>query len=181
MGESTAEGDARDQGPRGSCSSHTARRPWKPRLSTARWYRSQGQVNLKLSQQRLEQSERLARCGACSQYDVERYQAEVKGTEAQLASARWNLESCMVTAPADGNRSPRTTRPPRRAAPRSSWLAPSLRPGSGSGTFNGRCLRNRQSAGARGPWGGRNINRNGRNNDLSRLKFRPWYESSTRV
>jgi hypothetical protein len=60
------------------------------------------EANLALSRQRLDQSERLARRGAGSVYDVERYQAEVKATEAQLANARWNLDSCVVTAPADG-------------------------------------------------------------------------------
>jgi len=57
------------------------------------------EANLALSRQRLGQSERLASRGAGSQYDVERYQAEVKATEAQLASARWNLSSFVVTAP----------------------------------------------------------------------------------
>lgn len=60
------------------------------------------EANLALSRQRLGQSERLARRGAGSEYDVQRYQAEVKSLEAQLAGARWNLESCVVTAPGDG-------------------------------------------------------------------------------
>ena len=60
------------------------------------------EANLVLSRQRLEQSERLFSRGAGSEYDVQRYDAEVRGLEAQLAGARWNLESCTVTAPGDG-------------------------------------------------------------------------------
>jgi multidrug resistance efflux pump len=60
------------------------------------------EANVALSRQRLDQSERLASRGAGSQYDVERYQAEVKALEAQLDGARWNLESCIVTAPGNG-------------------------------------------------------------------------------
>jgi len=63
---------------------------------------NQLEANLALSRQRLDQSQRLARRGAGSEYDVQRYQAEVLAYEAQLASARWNLESCVVTAPGDG-------------------------------------------------------------------------------
>jgi multidrug resistance efflux pump len=63
---------------------------------------NQLEANLALSRQRLDQSQRLARRGAGSEYDVQRYEAEVKAYEAQLASARWNLESCVVTAPGDG-------------------------------------------------------------------------------
>jgi hypothetical protein len=60
------------------------------------------EANLALSRQRLEQSQRLARRGAGSVYDVERYQAEVDALEAQLEGARWNLDSTVVRAPADG-------------------------------------------------------------------------------
>ena len=60
------------------------------------------EANLALSRQRLDQSQRLARRGAGSEYDVQRYQAEVLTYEAQLASARWNLDSCTITAPGDG-------------------------------------------------------------------------------
>jgi hypothetical protein len=60
------------------------------------------EANLALSRQRLDQSERLAGRGAGSEYDVQRYDAEVKSLEAQLAGARWNLESCVVMAPGDG-------------------------------------------------------------------------------
>jgi multidrug resistance efflux pump len=60
------------------------------------------EASLALSRQRLDQSERLFRRGAGSEYDVQRYDAEVRGLEAQLAGARWNLESCVVRAPGDG-------------------------------------------------------------------------------
>jgi hypothetical protein len=60
------------------------------------------EATLELSRTRLDQSERLFTRGAGSEYDVQRYRAEVLGYEAQLASARWNLESCTVKAPGDG-------------------------------------------------------------------------------
>jgi multidrug resistance efflux pump len=81
------------------------------------------EANLALSKQRLDQSQRLARRGAGSQYDVERYQAEVKATEAQLANARWNLDSCVVTAPADGFPIGVTLEPGARVSNMSSPLA----------------------------------------------------------
>jgi multidrug resistance efflux pump len=59
-------------------------------------------ANLELSQTRLDQSERLFARGAGSEYDVQRYRADVLSIEAQLASARWNLENCTVLAPDDG-------------------------------------------------------------------------------
>lgn len=60
------------------------------------------EASLVLSKQRLDQSERLFRRGAGSEYDVQRYDAEVKGLIAQLEGARWNLDNCTVTAPSDG-------------------------------------------------------------------------------
>jgi hypothetical protein len=60
------------------------------------------EASLVLSRTRLDQSERLFARGAGSEYDVQRYRADVLGLEAQLASARWNLDSCTVTAPGDG-------------------------------------------------------------------------------
>ena len=60
------------------------------------------EANLDLSRTRLDQSQRLFDRGAGSEYDVQRYRAEVLAYEAQLASARWNLESCTVRAPGDG-------------------------------------------------------------------------------
>jgi hypothetical protein len=60
------------------------------------------EANLALSRTRLDQSERLFSRGAGSEYDVQRYRAEVLAYEAQLQSARWNLDSCVVTAPGDG-------------------------------------------------------------------------------
>jgi hypothetical protein len=60
------------------------------------------EANLALSRQRLDQSQRLFSRGAGSEYDVQRYRADVLALEAQLASARWNLDSCTVTAPGDG-------------------------------------------------------------------------------
>ena len=63
---------------------------------------NQLEANLELSRTRLDQSERLFARGAGSEYDVQRYRADVLGLEAQLESARWNLESCTVVAPGDG-------------------------------------------------------------------------------
>jgi hypothetical protein len=60
------------------------------------------QANLELSRTRLDQSQRLFARGAGSEYDVQRYETEVLALEAQLASARWNLESCTIRAPGDG-------------------------------------------------------------------------------
>lgn len=60
------------------------------------------EASLVLSRQRLDQSERLFRRGAGSEYDVQRYDAEVKGLIAQLEAARWNLDNCVVRAPSDG-------------------------------------------------------------------------------
>jgi len=60
------------------------------------------EANLKLSRMRLDQSQRLFRRGAGSEFDVQRYETEVLTYEAQLASARWNLDSCTVRAPGDG-------------------------------------------------------------------------------
>jgi hypothetical protein len=60
------------------------------------------EASLDLSKTRLDQAQRLFTRGAGSEYDVQRYRADVLGLEAQLASARWNLENCVVTAPGDG-------------------------------------------------------------------------------
>jgi multidrug resistance efflux pump len=60
------------------------------------------EASLELSRTRLDQSQRLFARGAGSEYDVQRYRADVLGLEAQLASARWNLENCVVMAPGDG-------------------------------------------------------------------------------
>jgi hypothetical protein len=59
-------------------------------------------ANVELSRTRLDQSERLFSRGAGSEYDVQRYKAEVLAYEAQLASAQWNLDNCTVRAPGDG-------------------------------------------------------------------------------
>lgn len=56
----------------------------------------------KLAQTRLNESRRLARARAGSQYDVEKYQAEVESFNAQLIEARWNIDECVITAPGDG-------------------------------------------------------------------------------
>lgn len=56
----------------------------------------------KLASTRLRESQALARARAGSTYDVERYQAEVESFNAQLIEARWNINECVVTAPADG-------------------------------------------------------------------------------
>ena len=59
-------------------------------------------AQLDLAQTRLDQSQRLAKRGAGSTYDVEQFTGQVEQLEAQLAGARWNLEETTVRAPADG-------------------------------------------------------------------------------
>jgi multidrug resistance efflux pump len=83
------------------------------------------EASLTLSRQRLDQSERLARRGAGSQYDVERYQAEIDGLQAQLDNARWNLDNTVVQAPSDGWVIGLSLKPGQRVAnlPLRSWVS----------------------------------------------------------
>lgn len=69
----------------------------------------------KLARTRLKQSQQLARARAGSAYDVERYTAEIESYNAQLIEAKYNLDECIVTAPADGLIAQARLRPGMRA------------------------------------------------------------------
>jgi len=60
------------------------------------------EADLKLAQIQLDQSVQLVGKGAGRQLEVDRHQAKVDSLNAQLASARWNLEHTVIKAPADG-------------------------------------------------------------------------------
>lgn len=59
-------------------------------------------AQLAFAQKRLEESKTLAAASAGSVYDVESFEKEVKSLEAQLISAQFNLDSTVITAPAEG-------------------------------------------------------------------------------
>jgi multidrug resistance efflux pump len=83
------------------------------------------EARLALSRTRLEQSRTLARRSAGTVYDVERYEAEVAQLEAQLENARYNLDSTVVRAPADGYVIGLTLRPGQRVSnlPTRGWMS----------------------------------------------------------
>jgi multidrug resistance efflux pump len=60
------------------------------------------EAQLRLSARRLSEVSELAAKAAGRQYDVEQRQAEVDQIEAQIESAKWNLDKTIVRAPADG-------------------------------------------------------------------------------
>jgi len=60
------------------------------------------EADLKLGKIQLDQSIQLVGKGAGRQLEVDRHQAKVDSLNAQLASARWNLEHTVIKAPADG-------------------------------------------------------------------------------
>jgi RND family efflux transporter MFP subunit len=67
----------------------------------------QAQVNaleaqLRLEQQRLDESNQLQSRGVGRQNEVEQHQAAVDQLKAQIEGARWNLDKATVRAPADG-------------------------------------------------------------------------------
>lgn len=63
-----------------------------------------GQISAQLdfAKTRLKQTEELAKTGAGSVYDVQQFQAEVARLIAAKGEAEFNLENCIVRAPADG-------------------------------------------------------------------------------
>ena len=63
-----------------------------------------GQISAQLdfARTRLKQTEDLAKTGAGSVYDVQQFQAEVARLLAAKGEAEFNLENCIVRAPADG-------------------------------------------------------------------------------
>lgn len=75
------------------------------------------EAQLKLARTRLEQESTLLEKGAGSQYEVDRFQADVDRLAAQLADARFNLEHTVVRAPTDGLVTQVTLRPGVMAVP----------------------------------------------------------------
>jgi multidrug resistance efflux pump len=60
------------------------------------------EAQLVLANQRLQQETNLVQQGAGNQYEVERYESEVKRLTAELQQAQFDLESTIVRAPSDG-------------------------------------------------------------------------------
>jgi RND family efflux transporter MFP subunit len=60
------------------------------------------EAQLSLSELRFKQMSELASKAAGRQFDVEQREAEVKQLQAQIESAKWNLDKTTVRAPADG-------------------------------------------------------------------------------
>ncbi|MBT8055543.1 MAG: efflux RND transporter periplasmic adaptor subunit [Gammaproteobacteria bacterium] len=83
------------------------------------------EAQLVLSRANLDRAEDLMARGVGRQVDVDIYQAEMDSLEAQLQSARWDLENTVVRAPADGYVVALTLRPGQRVAnlPMRSWVA----------------------------------------------------------
>jgi len=71
---------------------------------------------LVLAEIRLEQSQQLAARRAGSEYEVQQYQSQVDSLKAQIDNAKWNLDSTVVRAPADGFVMGVTLRPVQRVA-----------------------------------------------------------------
>jgi len=61
------------------------------------------EAQLSLSETRLKQSSQLAKTGAGSKFDEERYESDVRQLTAQLDQARWDLSQTTTYAPADGS------------------------------------------------------------------------------
>lgn len=59
-------------------------------------------AQLELARTRLEQSQALVERDAGSVYELQAYQAQVSGLEAQIANAEYNLAETVVRAPSDG-------------------------------------------------------------------------------
>ncbi|MEN8190819.1 MAG: biotin/lipoyl-binding protein [Thermodesulfobacteriota bacterium] len=59
-------------------------------------------AGLEFARKRLSQTRELAEVAGGSKFDVEKYEKEVADLEAQLVTARFNLESCTVRAPGSG-------------------------------------------------------------------------------
>jgi multidrug resistance efflux pump len=60
------------------------------------------EAQLAFSKTRLKQSKELSEVGAGSRFDVEKYETDIRQLEAQLNSAKWNLEQTVFYAPANG-------------------------------------------------------------------------------
>jgi multidrug resistance efflux pump len=82
----------------------------------------QGQVNtlqaqLNFSRKRLEDSRKLVKLAGGAKFDIDLYEKEVKSLEGQLETAQFNLDSCIVRAPADGFVTHLFIRPGQMAVP----------------------------------------------------------------
>ncbi len=82
----------------------------------------QGKVNeltaeLEFSQQRLEESRQLVKLAGGAKFDVDIYEKEVRRLKGQLEIAHFNLDSCIVYAPAAGYVTHLMIRPGQMAVP----------------------------------------------------------------
>jgi multidrug resistance efflux pump len=78
---------------------------------------SQIDAQLEFAKIRLKQTDELAKSGAGSVYDVQQYQSEVNRLTAAQAEAKFNLECCVVRAPAKGMVTQVTLRPGQLVMP----------------------------------------------------------------
>lgn len=83
------------------------------------------EAQMVLAQANLDRAEELMTRGVGRQVDVDIYRAELDSLNAQLLSARWDLDNTVVRAPADGHVVALTLRPGQRVAnlPLRSWVA----------------------------------------------------------
>ena len=75
------------------------------------------QAQLDFSRKRLEDSRKLVKLAGGAKFDIDQYEKEVKSLEGQLDTAQFNLDSCIVRAPADGFVTHLMTRPGQMAVP----------------------------------------------------------------
>ena len=60
------------------------------------------EAQLAFARTRLKQSEELAAVGAGNKFDIDQYQTDIRQLEAQLNTAKWNLDQTVFYAPANG-------------------------------------------------------------------------------
>ena len=75
------------------------------------------QAQLDFSRKRLEDSRKLVKLAGGAKFDIDLYEKEVKSLEGQLETAQFNLDSCIVRAPADGFVTHLMIRPGQMAVP----------------------------------------------------------------
>lgn len=75
------------------------------------------QAQLDFSRKRLEDSRKLVKLAGGAKFDIDLYEKEVKSLEGQLATAQFNLDSCIVRAPGDGFVTHLMIRPGQMAVP----------------------------------------------------------------
>ena len=74
-------------------------------------------ARLDFAKKRLEQTKKLAKVAGGSKFDVEEYEKQVKDLQAQLITAKFNLDSCVVRAPGNGFITQLRIRPGQMAVP----------------------------------------------------------------